>query len=152
MNYRSKSDIGDRFFCPAGSPYRSVFGYTVVDGIRAVRLIDTYNQHDLIQSCKDDFNVAQLVERALRGDPLALSSNIYKVSYADLSVLPTNIHEAKKVRDSIPERFNSLPDKLKTAFGSVENFSKLTSDQVLKIISDTYSKASVPDPDPDSSK
>lgn len=79
------------------------------------------NRQAEINSYKESCIVANLIKRYENGDQLALLRD-NTGSYADLSGLPKNIHEAEKLSRSIHSLYDSMGDDIKAKYGNVEEF------------------------------
>lgn len=103
-----------------GSPvvplYRSQYNK---DGV--LELIED-GQHDLyaeIQSHAASTDMQLILDRYFNGDPSALSR--VQGVYADITDMPTTIHEAMTIMDNARKDFETLPPVIKEQFGNDAN-------------------------------
>ena len=112
---------------------------------RLVKVGDT-NIYAKIQEGKDDCDVYKILDRFTAGDVSALHRKAHGI-YADLTIMPDNIHEAAARVDKAMDDFMSLPAEVREAFGNdPEKFVSLATeapDQFKKPFLDFYKKYGV---------
>lgn len=99
-----------------------------------------------IQEAKDDCDVYKIIDRFTAGDVTALHRKAHGI-YADLTVMPDNIHEAASRADKAMSDFMTLPVEVREAFDNdPEKFVNLATEapeQFKKPFLDFYAKYGV---------
>lgn len=98
-----------------------------------------------IQASKASTDMATIVARAKAGDETVLNVTPNGF-YGDTAIIPSSINEyaqINKLSDIAAEKFESLPDDIKNAFGSSENFlNAVLNNKVNEILASSKKQAS----------
>lgn len=136
--FKTQQSPRERFYAPAGEKKAPIYKEKLVtekseDGFPILRkkLIQV-GETDIvakIQACKDDCDVYKILDRFTGGDVAALHRTAHAV-YADLSAMPSNIHEAVQRVDNAVDSFMSMPAEIRQAFNNdPEEFLAAAKDQ-----------------------
>lgn len=125
-----------KFFCcsetpqtkavPSGSRVKK--RYMRSSDLRGKAILEEVGEIDLqdhINSFRDEVNIDRIVSRAANGDLSVLQR--VQGTYADISGMPTNVHELNKLIKRSEEAFNKLPDELKAGKSFDEYLSDINS-------------------------
>lgn len=95
-----------------------------------------------IQASKASCDIAAIIAKYENGDESVL--NVHKGFTGDATILPKDVYDVKRMQDlydSVSGSFDKLPDELKSAFGSSDDFlNALLSNKAQSIIDD-YNKS-----------
>lgn len=102
---------------PAGDPI--VPQFEMDDDTGELVQVGTINVDDVIQTYKDDVNLAVLISRAANGDPTAL--NRKAGAFIDSVDMPKSLLDAQRMAAFSADVFASLPDDLRERIKSAED-------------------------------
>lgn len=107
---------------PVGSPeyYEKKVVFSP-DGNMSLETGKLRNRQVELNSYKDSCDVNKIIQRYENGDQTALLRD-NTGAYCDLSVLPKDIHAAKKLSRDVESLYNSMGDDVKLKFGTLEEF------------------------------
>lgn len=111
---------------PSGSRYKK--RYQRSSDLRGKAILEEVGEIDLqdhINSFRDEVNIDRIVSRAMNGDPTVLQR--VQGTYADISGMPTNVHELNMMIKRSEDAFNKLPDEVKAGKSFDEYLSDINS-------------------------
>lgn len=89
------------------------------DGVLVLKEDGQHNLYEEIQSHRDSTDIELIIDRYFNGDPTALSR--VQGTYADITNMPQNMHEAMALVDNARRDFESLPVDIKQLFDNDPN-------------------------------
>lgn len=114
MKYRTCDDRYRHFSEPGSMIEKTYEGYYDLDGVLQLKETGEHNIYLDTQADRDACDVNILVAKYMAGDETAL--NKVKGYYADISNLPTNIHDAYNLIKRAERDFEALPVEVKERF------------------------------------
>lgn len=152
MSFRSRYSNRPVHKTCTGSPeYKEVRVKFSPDGNMSLEYGKVHNRQDEINSFKGACDVNMMIRRYENGDSLALMRNP-NGAYADLSDVPENIHEMRKLARNAESIYSKMGDDIKAlyptfgefteAFSSVEKFEQFrkNTSEVIKNRKSAYEK------------
>lgn len=114
MKYRTCDDRFRHFSEPGSMIEKTYEGYYDLDGVLQLKETGEHNIYLDTQADADACDINLLIARYMAGDESAL--NRVKGYYADISNLPTNIHDVYNIIKRAERDFEALPVEVKERF------------------------------------
>lgn len=120
--FRTITDPQIRIQSNAGTPEEEIISRrTDKDGGEEFYVSGKTNVYERTQQFAEATDLGKLLEKVmLTGDPSYLNQR--KGIYADISEMPDNLIEAKRMYDRAEKAYNELPEETKEKFGSFEKY------------------------------
>lgn len=115
---------------------------TAFDVITDIQINDIVPLQDYINQFAEDVGILNVLKKVVKTGDVGLI-NQCEPGYFDLTNMPEDFLEARKMYDAAMSAYDKLPDDLKNGL-SAEQFANLTSDNLQKSLDDYIAKVTQP--------